>query len=63
MLTTTAVAKQFGVQGHVIRRIVDELEQVPRVGLWRLIPERLIPKIRTALVRKGYLEAEPDDPR
>ncbi len=52
-LTTSKVAAEVGVPVWRIRRIVDGLGvELPRAGLYRLIPRTLIPAIRAALARQ-----------
>lgn len=49
-LTTSEAAKLLGAPEWQVRRIADELDQnLPRAGLYRLIPHSMIDGIRNRL--------------
>lgn len=53
-LTTREVAEHFGIPVWLARRIVDGLqEQIPRVGLYRMVPVALLGRIEDALRRRA----------
>jgi hypothetical protein len=59
LFTTGETARIFGVQTWQVRRLfegghVDE--PATRAGLYRLIPQADLAKVRAALVEAGYLE-------
>jgi hypothetical protein len=57
--TTGEVALQLGIPVWLARRIVDDLgEDIPRVGLYRLVPAGLVGRVRAeARRRAGRQEA------
>jgi hypothetical protein len=58
-LTTTEIAKRYGAPAWLVRRIVDGLgADVPRAGLYRIVPVELLPRVEAALREAGYLHAE-----
>jgi hypothetical protein len=63
-LTTKEIAIRFGVEQWQARRAVDALAQeIPRAGLYRLIPFGLLARVEDELKRRGYVpeEAGPED--
>lgn len=55
-LTIPQVAARLGVPAWKVRRIVDSLDvEVPRAGLYRLIPGSLLTTISDELRRQGWL--------
>jgi hypothetical protein len=55
-LTIGQVADIYGVADWQARRAVDALEvQIPRAGLYRLVPRALLGKIAQELDRRGWL--------
>jgi hypothetical protein len=55
-LTTGEIARLLGVPGWAARRAIDALgEDVPRAGLYRLLPQGLLPRLREKLEEDGYL--------
>jgi hypothetical protein len=56
-LTTGEIAAELGVPGWMVRRAVDALgENIPRAGLYRLIPSALVDRVR-AEVQKHIARA------
>ena len=54
-LTVGDVARMLGVEDWQVRRVVDRLDvDVPRVGLYRLIPPELIQPIVAGLRERGW---------
>jgi hypothetical protein len=54
--TTSEVAARFGVADWQTRRAVDALgAEVPRAGLYRLVPAELLERVRLELIRCGHL--------
>jgi len=52
LLTTGEIAEALGVPVWLARRVVDGLgEDIPRAGLYRLVPRELLPKIKAALMK------------
>jgi hypothetical protein len=52
-LTTPEVAERLGVPVWLARRAIDTLgAQVPRAGLYRLVPVDLLDQVRAALDRR-----------
>jgi hypothetical protein len=46
-LTTGEIAAEFDVPGWLVRRAVDALgEEIPRAGLYRLVPLSLLDRVR-----------------
>jgi len=59
-LTTGQVAAFYGVPEWRIRRIVDSLDcDIPRAGLYRMIPRDVLPAIAARLHDKAVVEAAP----
>ncbi|MFH1922716.1 MAG: hypothetical protein ABIP48_22865 [Planctomycetota bacterium] len=55
-LTVGQVAEIYGVPAWKIRRMVDSLDvEIPRAGLYRLIPRNLLGTITIELQRQGWL--------
>ncbi len=55
-LTIRQVAELYGVPDWRIRRLVDALdEEIPRAGLYRLVPRGVLAKIAVELDRRGLL--------
>jgi hypothetical protein len=56
-LTTSEIAERFpGVAGWQVRRTLDAMDlDIPRAGLYRLVPEELLPQVEAELRRRGYL--------
>ena len=55
-LTVGQVAEIYDVPAWKIRRVVDALDvEIPRAGLYRLIPRNLLGIIATELQRQGWL--------
>jgi hypothetical protein len=51
------IALRFGVAEWQARRAVDALEaEIPRAGLYRLVPHSLLCRLETELKRRGYLK-------
>jgi hypothetical protein len=58
-VTTGEVAAFLGAHAWQVRRVVDDLEaDLPRAGLYRLIPRSMIGQIEAELQRRGWLPAE-----
>ncbi len=58
-LTVGDVARLYGVAQWRIRKIVDGLDaDIPRAGLYRMIPRDLLDVIATELDQRGWLPAE-----
>jgi hypothetical protein len=52
--TIPELAAELGAPAWLVRRVVDALgESIPRAGFYRLVPRRLLPKVKAALPRKG----------
>jgi hypothetical protein len=59
-LTTGEIAAMLGVPGWAVRRAVDTLgENVPRAGLYRLVPREMLGRVREQLAAAGYPSEEP----
>lgn len=59
-LTTGQVAAFYAVPEWRIRRIVDSLDcDIPRAGLYRMIPREALPAIAAKLHVKAKTEAAP----
>jgi hypothetical protein len=60
-LTIGQLAERFGIATWQARRAVDTvLPDLPRAGLYRLVPMNAIDRIESALRDRGYLrEAQP----
>ena len=57
--TTGELAVLFGVPGWAVRRAIDALgEDVPRAGLYRLVPQKLLPRLLAKLQDHGHLAKE-----
>ncbi len=55
-LTIGDVVRDYGIAAWQARRAVDALGvQLPRAGLYRLIPSDLLPRLEEELRRRGYL--------
>jgi hypothetical protein len=55
-LTTREIADLLGAPLWAVRRAVDALDpKVPRAGLYRLVPARLLPRVEAALRAGGHL--------
>jgi len=53
-LTTREVAEHCGIPVWLARRIVDGLgEEIPRVGLYRLVPFALLDQVRDEVRRRA----------
>jgi hypothetical protein len=58
-LTTGEVAAMYGVRVWQARRAADALgHEIPRAGLYRLIPRGLLGPLEEELKRRGWLPAE-----
>ena len=58
-LTITQVAAHFGVPAWKVRRLVDSLDiEIPRAGLYRLVPRETLARIGDELGRRRQLEAK-----
>jgi hypothetical protein len=57
--TLGKAASRLGCQAWQIRRLFERgiLPEPGRVGAYRVIPERDLPKIKAALIEAGYLKA------
>lgn len=54
--TVGEVARLYGVDPWKVRRIVDALNaELPRAGLYRLIPKSMLASIAVALKDRGWL--------
>ena len=61
-LTVGEVAEIYGVPDWKIRRVVDSLDaEIPRAGLYRLIPRELLGVIAVELQRQGWLAKQHED--
>jgi hypothetical protein len=59
LFTTGETARLLGVQPWQVRRLFEAghlPEPASRAGLYRLIPQGDLTKVRAALVEAGYLE-------
>jgi hypothetical protein len=57
-LTVGQLAERFSIPEWLARRVVDALgADVPRAGLYRLVPRSLLGKIEAELRRRGYVSA------
>jgi len=55
-LTTGEIAAFYGVGDWQVRRAVDALgQQIPRAGLYRLIPRSMLGQVEAELRRRGWL--------
>jgi hypothetical protein len=56
-LTTSDIAERYpGVAPWQVRRTLDGMGlQIPRAGLYRLVPEDLLPQVEAALRSRGYM--------
>lgn len=56
-LAVGEVARTLGCQGWQIRRLFERglLPPAERIGLYRVIPESELPKVKEALQKAGYL--------
>jgi hypothetical protein len=60
-LTTTQAAVHFGVAPWQIRAVADAMEDdVPRAGLYRLIPTAMLDVVEAKLRRRGWLKPKPE---
>ena len=58
-LTIGELAKLFGIAQWQARRAVDGLKaEIPRAGLYRLVPRSLLPVLTAELDRRGWLSDE-----
>ena len=49
-VTVGELARFFSAPAWKVRRVVDSLDiEIPRAGLYRLVPRELIPKVATEL--------------
>jgi hypothetical protein len=54
--TTREVAKALGVRDWQARRAVDALgAEIPRAGLYRLVPGEMLGQVKEQLLKMGYL--------
>ena len=59
-LTTGQVASFYGVPEWRVRKIVDSLDcDIPRAGLYRMIPRDVLPAIAARLQGKAAVGAQP----
>jgi len=57
--TTGEIAALYGVPGSAARRAIDALgEDIPRAGLYRLVPAGLLARVEAQLRACGYLRRE-----
>jgi hypothetical protein len=57
--TTGEIAALYGVPCWAVRRVIDALGgDVPRAGLYRLIPCDLLGRVKEKLREAGYLRRE-----
>ena len=55
-LTIGEVAEFYGIPSWKIRRVVDSLDgDIPRVGLYRLVPRTMLGTLAVELQRQGWL--------
>jgi hypothetical protein len=60
-LTTGEIAAKLGVPGWAVRRAVDALgEDIPRAGLYRLVPSYLLARIKTEIEKGAAREVTSD---
>jgi hypothetical protein len=60
-LTIGEIARRFNVAQWQARRAVDSLgEDIPRAGLYRLVPVGLLGLVEAEMRRRGYLAEEPE---
>jgi hypothetical protein len=58
-LTTKEIAEALGIPVWLARRAVDALgEDIPRAGLYRLVPRELLPRVKAALTKAGRASAQ-----
>ncbi len=56
LLTVGEIARLVNAPEWAVRRLVDQIgEGVRRAGLYRLVPRRLLPRLRRELANLGYL--------
>ncbi|MDA0240701.1 MAG: hypothetical protein O2955_06320 [Planctomycetota bacterium] len=60
MHTTKDVAKMHGIETWRVRRLFEDgtLPEPPKLGAYRMIPDEMIPAIREALERRGWLRGD-----
>jgi hypothetical protein len=59
-LTTREVAEHCGIPAWLARRIVDGLgEDVPRIGLYRLVPAGLLPQVEEQVAKRAREKEAP----
>jgi hypothetical protein len=57
--TTAEISRILGAKSWQVRRAVDALGlQIPRAGLYRLIPSEMLELVEAELRRRGYLSAQ-----
>jgi hypothetical protein len=62
-LTIGQIAEIFGIPSWKIRRVVDSLGvDIPRVGLYRLVPRELLGSIAVKLRDDGWLSRPEANP-
>ena len=62
-LTTSEIATRYDAPAWLVRRIVDGLgADVPRAGLYRIVPVELLPRVEAALIEAGYLQRKEASP-
>jgi hypothetical protein len=55
--TTREIAELCGAPVWLVRRVVDRLgEEIPRVGLYRLVPAALLDRVQAELRKRGRAE-------
>jgi hypothetical protein len=55
-ITTGQIADMFGIADWQVRRVVDALgKEIPRAGLYRLVPRSLLASVATELERRGWM--------
>jgi hypothetical protein len=58
-LTVGEIAVLYGLPQGKIRRAVDSLDvEIPRAGLYRLVPRTALGKLALELQRRGWLTSE-----
>jgi hypothetical protein len=58
LYTTGEIAALYGVPPWAARRAIDAVgEAIPRAGLYRLVPARLLEQVKLKLQESGHLPA------
>jgi hypothetical protein len=62
-VTVGEIARSYQVATWQVRRAIDALGRpIPRAGLYRLVPRRLVPLVEKELRRRGHCP-EPNGPK